>query len=84
MLRAEAEAAGIDPTGIVVTEVTDDDEARARGFPGSPTILIDGADVQDPGHNPVGLSCRVYKRADGGVSPLPERALIARALEGAR
>ena len=84
MLRAEAEAAGIDPAEIVVTEVADDDQARARGFPGSPTILIDGADVQDPGHNPIGLSCRVYKRADGGVSPLPERALIERALEGAR
>lgn len=85
MLREEVAAAGLDPEAIVVTEVTDDAQARARGFPGSPTILIDGADIQDPGHNPVGLSCRVYRRADGGISPLPERALIARALEkGAR
>lgn len=84
MLREEAEAAGLDPARIEITEVTDDEQAQARGFPGSPTILVDGADIQDPGHNPIGLSCRVYKRSDGTVSPLPERVLIASALAGAR
>lgn len=84
LLREEVATAGLDPQAIVVTEVTDDEQAEARGFPGSPTILVDGADIQDPGQNPIGLACRVYKRADGGVSPLPERDLIARALEEGR
>jgi hypothetical protein len=41
---------------------------------------VDGADIQDPGENPIGLSCRVYKRADGRVSPLPDRPEIEAAL----
>lgn len=84
ILREEVAAAGLDPDAIAVTEVAGEDEARKLGFPGSPTILVDGADIADPGHNPVGLTCRVYRHADGSISPLPERAAIRRALGGAR
>lgn len=80
MLRDAMADAGLDPASIVVTQITSEGQARALGFPGSPTIRIDGADIQDPGENPVGLSCRVYKRADGRVSPLPDRAAIDAAL----
>lgn len=84
LLREEAVAAGLDPGAIQVTEVASDEQARERGFPGSPTILVDGADVQDPGQNPIGLSCRVYRHRDGRVSPLPDRADIRAALRGER
>lgn len=40
-------------------------EAEATGFRGSPTILVDGRDVFAEGHEPVGLSCRVYQTPDG-------------------
>lgn len=80
MLREELEGVGIDPGRITVTEVTDEEQAAARGFPGSPTILIGGRDVQEPGGQPVGLTCRIYRLRDGRVSPLPDRADIRDAL----
>lgn len=80
MLRQAMAGAGLDPDSVAVTEITSEEQARSLGFPGSPTIRVDGADVQDPGENPIGLSCRVYKRADGRVTPLPDRAEIEAAL----
>jgi len=46
------------------------EEAERVGFHGSPSILMDGADVfADPGAG-VGLSCRVY-RTPGGLAGAP-------------
>lgn len=84
ILREAMPGAGFDPDSITVTEITSEEQARARGFPGSPTIRVDGADIQDPGENPIGLSCRVYKRAGGEVSPLPDREDIEAALARVR
>jgi len=81
MLRAELEDAGLDPDAVDLIEVTNEEEARARRFPGSPTIRIDGEDVQDPSGLPIGLTCRIYQRRDGRVSPLPDPADIRAALE---
>jgi len=54
-------------------EVETDDDAHAAGFVGSPTILIDGKDlVPAADGEPIGLSCRVYRRRDGRVSPVPD------------
>jgi hypothetical protein len=80
MVREEMAAAGLDPERLIVREITTDDEAKRERFYGSPTILIDGRDVQDPGDNPIGLSCRVYRRTDGTVSPLPDPEDIRRLL----
>jgi hypothetical protein len=38
---------------------------RAGRLRGSPTILVDGRDVFAEGHEPVGLSCRVYQTPMG-------------------
>ena len=88
LVREEAEAAGLDPAGLELREVATPEQAQAERFPGSPTIRVAGDDIEPPGENPVGLTCRVYRRPDGRVSPLPDRAdvraAIARALEGAR
>jgi hypothetical protein len=43
---------------------------------GSPTILIDGVDIE--GVSPSGASCRIYRSSDGGGAP--SRALIRAAL----
>jgi hypothetical protein len=66
---------------IDVHEVRSDDEAERLAFPGSPTIRVDGADV-DPagGEGRPTLSCRVYRLPDGRVSPVPTREQIERAL----
>jgi hypothetical protein len=52
-----------------------DTPAHLRGW-GSPTILIDGVDIEGASAN--GSSCRVYRRSDGGGAP--SRALIRAAL----
>jgi len=81
-LRGEVEAAGFDPAAVEVAEVTAEADAERMRFPGSPTIRVDGADV-DPGgagEQPFGLTCRVYRRADGRVSPLPDPERISAAL----
>jgi hypothetical protein len=51
---------------MVEIEVTDIATARRIGFPGSPTIRVDGQDVEPASHSErtVGLSCRTY--LDGG------------------
>ena len=54
-------------------EVKDDGDARETGFVGSPTILIDGVDLAPAAADEqIGLSCRVYRRRDGRVSPIPD------------
>jgi hypothetical protein len=80
ILRERLAAAGLDPASVVITEVTTDEQAASLGFPGSPTIRVNGADVQEPLEHPTGLSCRVYRRRDGRTSPLPDPADIDKAL----
>jgi hypothetical protein len=65
---------------VVVREVRSQEEAEALGFPGSPTILVDGRDV-DPGgaRARAQLACRIY-RVDGRPSPVPSRAQLEAAL----
>src|SRR5437763_13932877 len=63
---------GLSAVEVRRTEIATDDEARERGFVGSPTILVDGAAVASPGPDEVaGLACRVYRRRDGRISPAP-------------
>lgn len=56
-------------------------EAKALRFPGSPTIRIDGRDVDPRGaETPPALTCRVYHLPDGRVSPIPSREDLEAAL----
>jgi hypothetical protein len=74
MLREEMNRAGLDAASAEVTEVASEAEAERLGFPGSPTIRIDGRDLQPPcSDEPRGLTCRVYRTRDGSTSPLPDR-----------
>jgi len=71
-----------DELGFTVTrrQVTSPEKAKEVGFRGSPTVLVDGRDVFAEGHEPVGLSCRVYQTADGpaGAPTLAQlRAVLA-------
>lgn len=82
-LRAALDAAGLDPRAVEVREVADQAAAERERFPGSPTIRIDGRDVVDPGDEPAALACRVYRRRDGRVSPVPDPADVREALASA-
>jgi hypothetical protein len=82
-LRSVLHDEGLD-VPVEVIEVGTEEEAATRTFPGSPTIRINGADIQPPGDNPIGLSCRVYRGDDGRVTPLPTVSMIRRAVRAAR
>jgi hypothetical protein len=74
---------GLGDTEVRSREVQTDDAAREAGFVGSPTILIDGADAFPAGEEPIGLSCRVYRRRDGRLSPTPDPQDLREALRRA-
>jgi hypothetical protein len=82
-LREEMGSLGLDPESVVMRHVDTDADAERVGFVGSPTIRVDGRDVQDPGDEPAGLTCRVYRVRDGRVSALPDRADVRAALAAA-
>jgi hypothetical protein len=82
-LRDAMAELGLDPDAIVVREVATDARAEDERFVGSPTIRIDGADIQEPGDEPAALTCRVYHRRDGRVSPVPDPADVRDALNNA-
>jgi hypothetical protein len=82
-LRAAMAELGLDPEQVLVREVDTDDGAQRERFVGSPTIRVDGVDVQDPGDEPAALTCRIYRRRDGRISPTPDPADVRDALRRA-
>ena len=83
-LREALAGEGLDPDGVLVREIVTDADAADERFIGSPTIRIDGEDVQPEAGEPVGLTCRVYHRRDGRISPTPDPADVRDALRAAR
>ena len=70
------------PAEIEVRQVETQADAEELRFPGSPTIRIDGADVDPAGAEArPSLSCRVYRRPNGTTSPLPSEYQIQAALK---
>jgi hypothetical protein len=69
------------PDRIVMREVRTQQEAEELRFPGSPTIRVDGRDVDPEGAaaRPA-LNCRIYHLPDGRVSPIPSREQLEEAL----
>ena len=63
-------------------EVLTDEVAARLAFPGSPTIRVDGEDVDPLGAEQMGtaLTCRVYILEDGRYSPVPSKEMLRRAL----
>jgi hypothetical protein len=69
---------------VRMREVRSDADAEDSRFVGSPTILIDGVDlVPAAADEQIGLSCRVYRRRDGRVSPIPDPDDLREALREA-
>lgn len=67
---------------LELIEVRDDDAAVELRFPGSPTVRVNGRDVEPGGseRRAFVFSCRVYPR-ERGVSGRPDEAWIRAALE---
>ena len=68
--------------GLAVTvaevQITTPEDAQQRRFLGSPTVLVNGVDIDPTAHQQAhyGLSCRVYP----GVAGLPPEDMIRAAL----
>jgi len=65
---------------VEILKVETEDQARRLRFVGSPTIRVDGKDIDPPGGSHYALSCRAYRLEDDRVSPLPSKGMIRRAL----
>ena len=81
LLRDVISAVGSTPD-VREIDATDPAVAAAHRFPGSPTIRVDGRDVDpqfiDPGdYTP---RCRIYRSVDGRISGVPKRRWIEDAL----
>ncbi len=83
-LRAAMSDVGLDAGALREREIRTEADAGAAGFVGSPTILIDDADLHPSASDePVGLGCRVYRRRDGRFSPTPDPEDLRAALRAA-
>jgi hypothetical protein len=81
LLRRVLDERGVEAE-LELREVLTDEEAAALRFPGSPTIRVDGRDVDPDGAGaPARLACRVYRLADGRASPVPTREQLEEALK---
>jgi hypothetical protein len=70
-------------TPIQMIVVHGPDDAALLDFRGSPTIRIDGVDIHPESAAQVGLQPREYPAPDG-PTPVPDKAIIRRAVERAR
>jgi hypothetical protein len=58
---------------VELVEVESDEQARSEGFPGSPTVRLDGVDaIAASEGEPFSLTCRVYRLRDGRISATPD------------
>jgi hypothetical protein len=69
---------------VEVIKVETEEQARKLRFVGSPTIRVDGQDIDPPSDSRYALTCRIYRLADGRISPLPSKEMIRRALSSHR
>ena len=72
MAREVMATEGLDPSRLELREIPTDADAERERFVGSPTVRVDGVDVDPNEGEPVGLTCRVYHLRDGRVSPTPD------------
>src|SRR5829696_5352704 len=82
-LRKAMAELGLDPESVLVREIHTDEAAEEESFVGSPTIRIDGRDIQPPADEPTALTCRVYRLRDGRYSPTPDPDDVRDALKEA-
>ncbi len=89
LVRETLDDLGHGDVEIEMLEIETEEQAQRQHFRGSPTILIDKVDlVQMLDAEPEGagsdaefaLTCRLYRRRDGRISPTPDPADVRQAL----
>lgn len=66
---------------VELVRVETPEEAEARRFVGSPTVLIDGRDPFSTGDESVGFACRLF-RTPHGFAGSPTMEMLREALQG--
>ena len=80
LLEEVMAAKGVEAT-VELREITSKAEAVEERLPGSPTIRVDGRDIDSVGANPrPALTCRLYYLPGGKVSPVLSREALEEAL----
>ncbi len=69
---------------IEIVRVETFDEAKKERYPGSPTILIEGQDIDPVTRPDYAPTCRAYRLEDGRISPLPSASMIRKAIRSAK
>ena len=76
-------AEGIE-ANLTVTKVETEEQAKELEFVGSPTIRIEGRDIDPPPEEAYyGLTCRAFRLESGRISPLPSVEMIRQGLASA-
>jgi hypothetical protein len=84
-LRLRAEQVLVDhglAEHVELVRIASREEAEANRFLGSPTLRVDGHDIE-PGadeRSDFGMKCRIYTSAEDGLRPTPADELISTAL----
>ena len=71
---------GRDDGAVTYQRIETPEQADWAGFPGSPTILVDGRDPFADQESPVGLACRIF-RTEAGPQGAPSVAQLARVFD---
>lgn len=80
LLREVLTELGHPDLDVLVEVITDPRRADARGFIGSPTVLVAGVDPFDVPGAPTAVACRVFRTPSGGLAGLPDRAELTAAI----
>ena len=83
LLREAIDEEGVDAR-VHIHRVESDEEAERIGFPGSPTIRVNGVDIDEQPGLAAGLTCRAYRHDNGRISPLPQKEWMIQAIRRAR
>lgn len=65
---------------VTVIRIETQEQAEQHRFVGSPTIRIDGRELQPQPHLPYRLTCRAFLHEDGRLSPVPSLRMLREAI----
>ncbi|MDW8106692.1 MAG: thioredoxin family protein [Armatimonadota bacterium] len=68
---------------VQVIRIETEEQAIQHRFVGSPTIRIDGRELQPQPHLPYRLTCRAFLHEDGRIAPVPSLATLREAVRSA-
>ncbi len=83
LLQEAMRAEGVEAP-IEIIRIETQAEAEAHRFIGSPTIRIEGIEVDPHPELPYRLTCRTFVHEDGRLSPLPSLPMLRQVIRQAK